>query len=275
MRRYVAVFLFSALVAAAVQAGSIQTAHGQTSILVGTPAERQAEARIRDALLTTITGNWFSQSLEFALIDLRRQLGVDVQMDIKALDEIGISGETEVRAHIGRKTAREALDILTRSIDPSLTWTIQGGSLWITTKMAAQGQMSTRVYPVGDLVVLFEGEFPDFDPLIELIQKVIDPESWDTEGGPGAIQPLVVSTVIVCTQTRDVHEQIENLLVAIRQAQEPARAVLDAYQNALRDNGLESDIENYPWDYLGSNIGGGPVIDHSPAPWRVPQQYDN
>lgn len=64
MRRYVAVFLFFVVAHAGKHAVPVKPVHGQTSIPVGTPAERQAEARIRDALLTTITGNWFNHSLE-------------------------------------------------------------------------------------------------------------------------------------------------------------------------------------------------------------------
>jgi hypothetical protein len=39
-------------------------------------------------------------------------------------------------------------------------------------------------------------EVADFEPIIELIQKTIDPQSWDTEGGNGAIQPFEAGVLV-------------------------------------------------------------------------------
>jgi len=45
----------------------------------------------------------------------------------------------------------------------------------------------------------------NFDPIIELIQKTIEPESWDTEGGAGAIQPFASGVLV---DTRGVLQRI-------------------------------------------------------------------
>ncbi|MCE9555243.1 MAG: hypothetical protein K8T91_17980 [Planctomycetes bacterium] len=251
--------------------GPIASATAQTSVLVGTPAEHRAEARIRDALLTPITAEWFENSLDRALTDLRRRLGIDVKLDLHALEAINITGDSMVKINVRGVTARAALDLLVHSLDPTLAWTIQDEVLWITTKEAAQHRMQTRVYPVGDLVVLYEGDYPDFEPLIELIQKVIEPSTWDAEGGPGAIQQFTANTSLVCTQTRDVHERIEGLLEVMRQVHEPGKIVLKAYVEALKSEESSDDARSLGY---GFSYGSAPMIDANPEPWRVPQRYD-
>ncbi|MCE9557126.1 MAG: hypothetical protein K8T91_27580, partial [Planctomycetes bacterium] len=182
-----------------------------------------------------------------------------------------ITGDSMVKINVRGVTARAALDLLVHSLDPTLTWTIQDEVLWITTKEAAQERMQTRVYPVGDLVVLFEGDYPDFDELIELIQKVIEPASWDVSGGPGSIQSFTANTTLVFTQTREVHEKIDGLLVALRQVHEPGKRVLNAYMETLKAEGSWEEVRGLGY---GLSYDHGPVIDFNPEAWRVPQRYD-
>ena len=78
----------------------------------------------------------------------------------------------------------------------------------------------TRVYAVADLVVP-KGSDPstavaDFDTLIDLITSTIEQDTWDTVGGPGAIEAFPANSSLVISQTRDIHEEIENLLKQMR-----------------------------------------------------------
>lgn len=61
----------------------------------------------------------------------------------------------------------------------------------------------------------YGGTQVDFDTLIELILRVIAPESWDEVGGPGSIGPFAPNLIIV-SQTQEVHEEIADLLAALR-----------------------------------------------------------
>lgn len=266
---------FSLLLIALAPWGPIASAPAQTSVLVGPPAQQAAEGRIYRALLTPITAQWFENSLDRSLADLRRRLGIDVKLDVPALEAINITGESLVKINVQGVTARSALDSLVHSVDPTLTWTIQDESLWITTQEAAQNRMQTRVYPVGDLVVLHEGDYPDFEPLIDLIQKVIQPSTWDSEGGPGAIQEFIASTSLVCTQTREVHEKMERLLDVLRQVHDPGRAILAAYAEASKaDDSWDDDAPEPSIEDLFSSHRNSPIIDANPEPWRVPQRYE-
>lgn len=52
--------------------------------------------------------------------------------------------------------------------------------------------------------------------LVELIQRVVAPDLWDTQGGPATIQYFAMRRVLVVSATTDVHEQIRDLLTALR-----------------------------------------------------------
>ena len=64
------------------------------------------------------------------------------------------------------------------------------------------------------------GNQADFASLIELIQNTVEPTTWNTVGGPGAISPFNTNLSLVVTQTQEVHEQIADLLDQLRRLQD-------------------------------------------------------
>lgn len=52
--------------------------------------------------------------------------------------------------------------------------------------------------------------------LVELIQRVISPDFWESRGGPGSIRYFAMRRVLVIRATTDIHEQIRDLLMALR-----------------------------------------------------------
>ncbi|TWT50781.1 hypothetical protein Pla22_35240 [Rubripirellula amarantea] len=60
---------------------------------------------------------------------------------------------------------------------------------------------------------------PGFDTgwqLVELIQQIVHPEYWDRGGGSGTIRYYSMRRVLVVSATTDVHEQVADLLKALR-----------------------------------------------------------
>ncbi len=51
--------------------------------------------------------------------------------------------------------------------------------------------------------------------LIEMIERVVTPDFWDKQGGVGTIQYFAMRRVLVVRATSDVHEQIQDLLMAL------------------------------------------------------------
>lgn len=64
------------------------------------------------------------------------------------------------------------------------------------------------------------GVIADFEPLIELIQTTISPESWDEVGGPGTMSEFRANLSLVVSNTQEVHEQIQALLDQLRRLQD-------------------------------------------------------
>ena len=57
---------------------------------------------------------------------------------------------------------------------------------------------------------------PDFDPLLHLIESLIEPESWSEVGGPGQVRPLDITQSLIVRQTARVHAQIRIALDELR-----------------------------------------------------------
>ena len=61
------------------------------------------------------------------------------------------------------------------------------------------------------------GGIPDTGwQLVELIQRVIAPDFWESRGGPGSIRYFAMRKVLVIRATTDIHEQVRDLLTALR-----------------------------------------------------------
>jgi hypothetical protein len=115
---------------------------------------------------------------------------------------------------------RSALRLLLR--DVGLTYVVRDEVLQITSSEEAEKTMLTKIYLVSDLVRCRDKqgeEWADYDTLIDTIMSSVAPQTWDSVGGPGGIQRMTLYqnvSVLVVSQTEEVHEQIEDLLRALR-----------------------------------------------------------
>jgi general secretion pathway protein D len=97
------------------------------------------------------------------------------------------------------------------SMDPASLAQFQGGG-------NAPATGSTPSIPFGPPTG--GGTQADFQSLIDLIQNTVSPQSWNTVGGQGAIQPFATNLSIVVSQTQEVHEEIADLLEQLRRLQD-------------------------------------------------------
>ena len=97
------------------------------------------------------------------------------------------------------------------SMDPASLAQFQGGG-------NAPATGSTPSIPFG--APTGGGSQADFQSLIDLIQNTVSPQSWNTVGGQGAIQPFATNLSIVVSQTQEVHEEITDLLEQLRRLQD-------------------------------------------------------
>jgi hypothetical protein len=52
--------------------------------------------------------------------------------------------------------------------------------------------------------------------LVDLIQTVVRPQSWDVQGGPGSIFYWYPGKALVIRQTDEIHEEILGVLEQLR-----------------------------------------------------------
>lgn len=189
-----------------------------------------SETAIRQALSKRLGLELREQPLAEVIERLGKELEIEVGIDRTALEAVGVPLDSTVTLRAAHVTARSALEATLKPLD--LTWAVRYELLWITTIDEYEQLLDTKVYDVADLVGNSNDatdQFADFAELVDLITATLDPSSWDDVGGAGSCQPFQTRgiCVLVVSQVRDVHEQIETLLAGIRahrRAQAPAAA---------------------------------------------------
>lgn len=112
-------------------------------------------AAIRKALAQPIALSFAEAPLSEVVRNLREKTKVDVMLDDRSLDLVGIGGDTPISFKLEGVCLRSALRLLLRDFE--LTWIIHNESILITLPEVAEENLATRFYPIGDLV---RGEDP-------------------------------------------------------------------------------------------------------------------
>src|SRR5262249_5994045 len=109
-----------------------------------------AEAKIREALREPTALEFFETPLSDVVDYLKDLHGIEVQLDLKALGDEGIAMETPVTLKMKGVSLKTGLRTMLDRID--LTYVIRDEVLMITTPSRAADELTTRVYPVADIV---------------------------------------------------------------------------------------------------------------------------
>jgi len=176
-----------------------------------------AEQSIKDILHDKVSFQFTQTPLIETLRDLKGERALNILVDFKSLEDSGVPSDAPITLEMKDVTLRSALNQLLQPLD--LTWTIRDESVVVLTKERADSDIQTRVYLVADLKNHGD-EAGEFDSLLRVITSVVEPNSWDSVGGPGSIRSFGYSDALVCSQTHKVHEQIQQLLEKLRQAHE-------------------------------------------------------
>ncbi len=85
---------------------------------------------------------------------LRTEYDIEVQLDLQALDDLGLSPDDPIDVNLRNISLRSALRIMLRQLD--LTYVISDEVLLITSEEEALTRLQVKVYPVADLVLPIE-----------------------------------------------------------------------------------------------------------------------
>jgi hypothetical protein len=154
-----------------------------------TAAELAASEKIVEkALLTQVTLDVVETPLNEVAEQLARQLDINVLVDQKALNDVGIDPAMPVSCKVTNLPLRFALGELLRPLD--LTWIVYNGALSVTTPEEAMARLTTRVYDVSTLLVGLpdypasrSSDLGDTDPLFGPPLEKNNPE-WGSASGP-------------------------------------------------------------------------------------------
>jgi hypothetical protein len=130
--------------------------------------------------------------------------------------------------------------VLNLLLDPvQLATVFENDVLVLTTSAKAGEKLITRTYPVADLCPEMNAANGDQAPqavgegqadsgasrkrnsltnLMNTIETTVEPDSWDSLSGPGAMSPYRQSGSLVIRQTLPVHRKVLQLLRDLREA---------------------------------------------------------
>ena len=213
-------------------------------------ATSPAERKIEQALASPTELEFIETPLEDAISYLSDYHEIPIRIDRKALEEIGVGQDSTVTERLRGISMGSALTLMLRELE--LTYLIENEVLSITTIEAAQTRLTTKVYPVTDLLTRSDrpdgGDPADFDTMIELITATVAPETWDEAGGPGSIRGVALRNVqtLVVSQTYHGHRRIAALLDELRRVTgaEPSPAgpaAVPAIEPAVRSAAHEEE----------------------------------
>jgi hypothetical protein len=109
------------------------------------------ETKILAALDEQTELDFLEQPLNDVMDYLKQRHDIEIQLDTRALIDAGIGSDTPITRNIKGITLRSALKLVLGELD--LTYALRNEVLLITSKAQADNMLTTRVYPVADLVM--------------------------------------------------------------------------------------------------------------------------
>lgn len=192
-----------------------------------------AEQKILHALDDKTECDFTETPLADAIDYFKDHHHIEIQIDTKALQDEAVDTSVPVTRSLKGLKFRSALQMILR--DLNLAYVIRNEVLLITSKTEADALMETRTYPVQELLTHWPAGRLRGENLVEMVTTVVQPTTWDENGGPGAIQ-LLPGTLVVA-QTQAVHEDVAELLALLRRTRKAqvAEQVAEAGNAAAQD----------------------------------------
>jgi hypothetical protein len=214
--------------------------------------------------------NWFLHDAAFS--DLFRlveaEAGVPVLIDKPSLEEEGVTGDTPITAQFHDLRLESALKLVLQEYN--LTAVFNGRSILITSQLTAGNDLTTRLYPIRDLIG--DGGIESdrvADELAGILEETCSPNSWKNVGGNGHIGHIVPDRCLIVRQSASVHREIEGRLHALRtgnnapasdDAEHIERALARPISCVIQDDELQDALKT-----IGELSGISNIVLNKPA----------
>jgi len=172
------------------------------------------EQAIMRALNTLIETDFSKDKFEEVIDWFRKKTKVEIIIDRRALQEVGIGTEAEVNLKL-RASARTVLRRILA--DLNLAYVIKDEAILITSRERASQMTTTRSYYVGDLATIVDVRIPpvlsqmiaiqNINQIANMITQTIEPRSWQVNN-PDAIGTIVFDPItmsLIVRQTAEIH----------------------------------------------------------------------
>lgn len=180
------------------------------------PERVQPKAPPIESILREATSMDFTERELAEVVDyLEAQHDIQIQFDMRALEEAGIMRDTLVTVNVKNVNLRYALERVLQPLDADFL-VRENGTLMITSQQEANSFTETVVYPVGDLAEGSKDTRSGLDDLTKLLQTTVEAASWSVAGGHGAVAAVPSRGALVITHNQRTHAKIRNLLDSLR-----------------------------------------------------------
>lgn len=176
------------------------------------PKPSPAEERIIRALDEPISCDFVDMPLIDALEYFREIHAVQIVIDEMNLLEEGVAIDEPVNLMLHDVRLKSALRLMLKPL--GLTFVVEDDVMKVTTEVAAQEMVRSRIYPVGDLCPQPES----YEELIEVITAGVDSDRWVDQGGMNSIVPFRSLNCLMIKQTFEGHQAVLQLLRNLRLA---------------------------------------------------------
>ena len=129
-------------------------ASAQANTKKGGPAESSVKTPVKQNIETVLNSSTKLEFVDTPLTDvidyLKDYHHIKIQLDKKAMADASIEPDVTMTKNLAGVSLRSGLNLMLREL--GLTYVIQGDGLLITTSEAAAAMLTTRTYPITDLV---------------------------------------------------------------------------------------------------------------------------
>jgi hypothetical protein len=169
----------------------------------GRPAPRQVLAQPSEC-------DFADTPLEDAVKQLSDRHPIHIGLYKRSLREAGIPADARITCSLEGVPLQTLLTLMLREVN--LTWSVKRTGLIVTTTKHSWTELERVTYRVGDLATS-----DDCKQFMKLIMWVTDPRTWEDCGGPGSMR-CESPGILEINQSYHIHQWIEGLLAALRQA---------------------------------------------------------
>ena len=173
-------------------------------------------------LNSPVTVDFNDVPLKEAIKELRVQYAVNFDWDDNALAD---KMDQPFRLQLNDVMLKTVLELMVKKCN--LGYIVHDEYIEFTTREKARGIAVSCTYPIADLLGCNAIGCETSEKLVDLIMNAISSQSWSDHGGKGTIDYFPVAGALVIHQTADVHEQVADLLQALRHVRDAAAPCVD------------------------------------------------